>query len=67
MADNRIEIRKRLPNRRIVFVANQSIDGRLSHTRQRTDDVLKNRFISNYFMIAAFSSPVKCSKIVFPF
>ena len=27
--------------------------------------VFKNRFISNYFMKAASSSPVKCSKIVF--
>ena len=27
--------------------------------------VLKNRFISNYFMLVAFSSPVKFSKSVF--
>ena len=28
-------------------------------------DVLKNRFFSNYFMLVAFSSPVKFSKSVF--
>ena len=28
-------------------------------------DVLKNRFISNYFMLVASSSPIKFSKIVF--
>ena len=28
--------------------------------------VLKNRFISNLFMLVAFSSPVKFCKIVFP-
>ena len=28
-------------------------------------DVLKNRFFSNYFMLVAFSSPVKSSKSVF--
>ena len=29
------------------------------------NDVLKNRFFSNYFMLVAFSSPVKFSKSVF--
>ena len=37
-----------------------------SDTRQRKPDVLKNRFNSNCFMIAASSSLVKFSKIVFP-
>ena len=34
-------------------------------TKQRKIDVLKNRFISNYFMLVAFSLPVKFSKSVF--
>ena len=32
---------------------------------QRTKDVLKNRHFSNYFLLAAFISPVKFSKMVF--
>ena len=44
---------------------NMATDNERVTQMQTKKDVLKNRLFSNYFMLAAFISPVKFSKMVF--
>ena len=48
----------------IVKKSNERTSELLRHKTKK--DVLKNRFISNCFMLVASSSPVEFSRIVFP-
>ena len=54
------------PGLRTVYEPSSKLNLRSERASNLKKHVLKNRFISNYFMKAASSSPVKCSKIVFP-
>ena len=50
--------------RRLQTIRKKS-NQRTSEYLLQKKDVLKNRFFSNYFILVAFSSPVKFSKSVF--
>ena len=53
--------------RRLLTICKKSLQRTSnSDTRQELEDVLKNKYFSMYFMLAAFMSPVKFSNNVFP-
>ena len=54
------------PGLRTVYEPSSKLNLTSERASNLKKHVLKNRFISNYFMKAASSSPVKCSKIIFP-